>query len=106
MRLLILFLQRLAIFALGVVSVWLIVFVVFDFAEQRLPWAIALGATYAVAAYGILPYAVRMGLKVLQRRHVPRFTITTRSALPSSSVSACEDRSTVAPSARSSATMS
>jgi hypothetical protein len=76
-RLLILFVQRLAIFGLGVVSVWLIAFVVFDFAEQQLPWAIALGATYAVAAYGILPYAVRMGLKVLQRRHVPRFTITS-----------------------------
>lgn len=76
MRLPILFLQRLAILVLGAVSVWLIVFVVFDFAEQRLPWAVALGATYAVAAYGILPYAVRMGLKVLQRRHVPRFTIT------------------------------
>lgn len=76
MRLLIRIAQRLAIFAIGVVSVWLIVFVVFDFAEQRLPWLLALGATYAVAAYVILPYAVRMGLKILQRRRVPRFTLT------------------------------
>jgi LssY C-terminus len=68
--------QRLAIFGIGVVSVWLIVFVVYDFADQRLPWMLALAATYAIAAYIILPYAVRMGLKVLQRRHVPRFTIT------------------------------
>jgi hypothetical protein len=32
--------------------------------------------TYALAAYVILPYVVRMGLKVLQHRHVPRYTIT------------------------------
>ncbi len=76
MRRLIRLLQRLAIFGLGAFSIWLIAFVVFDFADQRLPWVLALAATYAVAAYLILPYAVRMGLKILQRRHVPRFTIT------------------------------
>ena len=76
MRRLIRILQRLAIFALGTFSIWLIVFVIFDFADQRLPWVVALGATYAIAAYVILPYAVRMGLKILQRRHVPRFTVT------------------------------
>ncbi len=76
MRLLIRTAQRLAIFGLGALSVWLVVFVVFDFADQRLPWMLALAATYAVAAYVILPYAVRMGLKILQRRHVPRFTLT------------------------------
>jgi hypothetical protein len=75
-RLLIRTLQRLAIFAIGLVSIWLIVFVVYDFADRRLPWMLALGATYAIGAYAILPYAVRMGLKVLQRRHVPRFTVT------------------------------
>jgi len=75
-RLLIRTAQRLAILGLGIFSVWLIVFVVFDFAEQQLPWVLALGATYAVAAYVILPRAVRMGLKILQRRHVPRFAIT------------------------------
>ena len=76
MRLLIRLLQRLAILGLGVVSVWLIVFVVFDFADRRLPWAVALGLTYAIAAYVILPRAVRMGLKVLQQKHVPRYTLT------------------------------
>jgi len=75
-RFLIRLLQRLAIFGLGALSVWLIVFVVYDFADQELPWVLALSATYAVAAYVILPRAVRMGLKILQRRHVPRFTIT------------------------------
>jgi LssY C-terminus len=69
-------LQRLLILGLGVFSVWLIVFVVFKFADRRLPWILALGLTYGVAAYVILPRAVRMGLKVLQRKSVPRFTIT------------------------------
>jgi hypothetical protein len=76
MRLLIRLLQRLAILGLGIVSVWLIVFVVFDFADRRLPWAVALGLTYAIAAYVILPRAVRMGLKVLQQKRVPRYTLT------------------------------
>lgn len=81
MRLLKRFFQRLLILALGVATVWLIVFVVFEFADNRLPWILALGVTYAVAAYGVLPQAVRMGLKILQRRHVPSFT-TTGDGLP------------------------
>ncbi len=69
-------LQRLLILGLGIFSVWLIVFVVFKFADRRLPWILALGLTYGIAAYIILPRAVRMGLKVLQRKSVPQFTIT------------------------------
>jgi hypothetical protein len=76
MRVLIRALQRLAILALGIVSVWLIVFVVFDFADRRLPWAVALGLTYVIAAYVILPRFVRIGLAVLQRERVPRYTLT------------------------------
>ena len=76
MRLLTRLLRRLLILGLGVVSVWLIVFVVFDFADQRLPWLLALSLTYVVAAYVILPRAVRMGLKVLKRRRVPSYTVT------------------------------
>jgi hypothetical protein len=76
MRLLKRILQRLLILGLGILSVWLIVFVVFDFADSRLPWALALGLTYCIAAYIVLPRAVRMGLKILQRKLVPRFTIT------------------------------
>ena len=75
MGLLIRTVQRIAIFTIGVVSVWLIVFVVFDFADKELPVYFALLATYAIGAYVILPYAVRMGLKVSQRRHVPSFTV-------------------------------
>ena len=81
MRLLKRLLQRLLILGLGILSVWLIVFVVFEFADRRLPWFLALGLTYGIAAYIILPRAVRMGLKVLQRKSVPSFT-TTGDGLP------------------------
>jgi hypothetical protein len=66
----------LLVFDLGVATVWLIVFVVFRIADHRLPWVLALGVTYGLAAYIILPRTVRMGLKILQRRRVPRFTMT------------------------------
>jgi hypothetical protein len=75
-RLLIRTVQRLLVLALGVASVWLIVFVVFRFTDHRLPWVLALGVTYAIAAYVILPRVLRMALKILQRRRVPSFTIT------------------------------
>jgi len=74
--LLIRFFRRLLVAALGVAGVWLIVFVVFDFADQRLPWILALAVTYGIAAYIVLPRIVRMSLKILQRKHVPRYTVT------------------------------
>jgi LssY C-terminus len=61
---------------LGIVSVWLIVFVFFEFEDHRLPWVLALSLTYGVAAYIILPRIVRLGLKILQRKRVPRYTTT------------------------------
>jgi hypothetical protein len=70
------FLQRLAIFGLGVFSVWLIVFVVFETADRRLPWILALSLTYGFAAYIVLPRAIRLGLKILQHKRVPSYTIT------------------------------
>jgi hypothetical protein len=76
MRLLILFFQRLLVFGLGVLTVYLIAFVFFDFADKRLPWIFALAVTYGLAAYGILPRALRIGLKILKRGHVPAYTIT------------------------------
>jgi hypothetical protein len=68
-------LQRVAILGLGVISVWLIVFF-FGWVDSSLPWILAVSATYGVAAYVILPFAVHMGLKILHRRRVPRFTVT------------------------------
>lgn len=75
-RLLKRFVQRLLVFALGVLTVWLIVFVIFKFADHRLPWILAVAVTYGIAAYVVLPRAVRMGLKILQRKRVPSYTIT------------------------------
>jgi hypothetical protein len=68
--------QRLLILALGIFSAWLIVFVVFEDADRRLPWFLAATLTYAIAAYIVLPRAIRMGLKVLQHKLVPSFTVT------------------------------
>ncbi|MGO4673205.1 LssY C-terminal domain-containing protein [Bosea sp. 2YAB26] len=76
MRLLARLFQRFLVLCLGVVSVWLIVFVIFDTADHRLPWILAASLTYGLAAYVILPNVVRMGLKVLHRRLIPRYTIT------------------------------
>jgi hypothetical protein len=68
-------LRRLLIFGLGILCVWLIAFV-FRLTDHRLPTILALAVTYGIAAYFILPRAVRMGLKILQRKRVPRFTLT------------------------------
>jgi hypothetical protein len=68
-------LQRLLILGLGILAVWLIVYV-FKFTDRRLPTVLALAVTYGIAAYVILPRVVRMGLKILRRKRVPRFTIT------------------------------
>jgi hypothetical protein len=68
-------LHRLLVFGLGILSVWLIVFV-FRLTDHRLPTILAVALTYGIAAYIVLPRVVRVGLKILQRRRVPRFTIT------------------------------
>ncbi|MGA8498998.1 MAG: LssY C-terminal domain-containing protein [Xanthobacteraceae bacterium] len=75
MRLLKRLLRRLLVFGLGILSVWLIVFV-FRLTDHRLPTILAVALTYGIAAYIVLPRVVRFGLKILQRRRVPRFTIT------------------------------
>jgi hypothetical protein len=68
-------LRRLMVLGLGILTVWLIVFV-FRFTDRRLPTVLALAITYGIAAYIVLPRIVRMGLKILLRKRVPRFTIT------------------------------
>jgi len=69
-------LQRLLILDLGIFTVWLIVDVVFRIVDRRLPWIIALSITYALAAYVILPRVIRLGLKILQRKRMPSYTVT------------------------------
>ena len=75
-RKLVRFLRRLLVAAIGVLTVWLIVFVIFKFADNRLNWMLAVAVTYSLAAYVILPWVVRTSLKILQHRRVPRYTIT------------------------------
>ena len=67
--------RRLAVFLLGVFSVWLIVFV-FRFTDSRVPTILALSVVYGLAAYVLLPRIVRMSVKILQRKSVPSFTLT------------------------------
>lgn len=81
MRLLRLLWQRALILALGVFSVWLIVDVIFRFTDNRLPWMLALGVTYGVAAYVVLPRIIRLGLALMRSKHVPAYT-TTGDGLP------------------------
>src|SRR6476469_9513173 len=76
MRLIKRLLRRLVIFGLGIFCIWLIVFVVFETADRRLPWILALAITYGFAAYIVLPRAIRLGLKILQHKRVPSYTIT------------------------------
>jgi LssY C-terminus len=76
MRLINRWFQRLLLLGLGVLSIWLIVFV-FELTDRRLPWLLALALTYGTAACVVLPHTVRMGLKVLKRKRVPSYTMTT-----------------------------
>jgi hypothetical protein len=75
LRLLTLIYRRVAVFALGAFSIWLIVFV-FRVTDRRAPAILALSLVYALAAYVLLPRVVRMSLKILQRKSVPSFTLT------------------------------
>ncbi|MCA3572362.1 MAG: LssY C-terminal domain-containing protein [Aestuariivirga sp.] len=76
MRLLRLLWQRLLVVALGVFSVWFIVDVVFRFTDNRMNWILALGVTYALAAYVILPRVIRFGLALMRQGRVPAYTTT------------------------------
>lgn len=67
--------QRLLVVALGVLAVWLIVFV-FRLVDRRLPSVLALAFAYAIGAYIILPQAVHLGVMILRRRRVPSYTLT------------------------------
>ena len=60
--------QRLFVVALGILSVWFIVFVVFDFADQKLPWILALAVTYGIGAYVVFPAAFAWASKFFSAR--------------------------------------
>jgi hypothetical protein len=75
MQWLTLILRRLLVLVLGLATAWLIVRFYVD-ADHRLPWFLAIAASYGVAAYLILPRAIRTGLWLLKRGRVPSYTIT------------------------------
>src|SRR3954452_7461036 len=71
-----LFGQRILVAIVGLVTVWLILLLFYDVADRRLPLILALASTYAVAAYLILPRAIRLGAHILNRGGVPSYTLT------------------------------
>ncbi|MFE1599739.1 LssY C-terminal domain-containing protein [Methylobacterium sp. ID0610] len=68
--------RRMLVVALGLVTVWLILVLFYDVADRRLPLVLALASTYAAAAYLILPRAIRLGARILDRGRVPSYTLT------------------------------
>src|SRR4029079_13762614 len=70
------FLQRSAIFGLGIFSVWLIVFVIFETADRRLPWILAVSIAFGLGGYIVLARVVRLCHRILQRKRVPSYVIT------------------------------
>jgi hypothetical protein len=74
-RALIRFFQRALVLALGVLTVWLIVYV-FRWVDRRAPSVLAVALSYAIAAYLILPRSVHLGLAILHRKKVPSYTMT------------------------------
>lgn len=76
MRMIVRLVQRIAVLGVGALSLWLIAYV-FELTDHRTPTIVALALSYGLGAYLILPRAVRLGLKILQRQHVPRFSITS-----------------------------
>ena len=51
-----------------------VLLIFFRLTDSRLPSVLAVALTYGIAAYIVLPRMVRTGLKLLQRKRVPRFT--------------------------------
>lgn len=76
MRFLLHALKRLVVIGLGIFAVWIVAFVVFPFTDKRTPLVLAVAITYAIAAYIILPFLVRLGTKVIQVKKAPRYTIS------------------------------
>ncbi|MGH1575021.1 LssY C-terminal domain-containing protein [Methylobacterium sp. P31] len=68
--------QRTLVALLGLVTVWLILVLFYDVADRRLPLVLALASTYAASAYLILPRAIRLGARILNRGSIPSYTLT------------------------------
>ncbi len=77
MRLALRIIQRLIVVGLGVLAVWLIAFVIFPFTNDRTSWVLALILTYGISAYFLLPIIVRTGIRLVQPKRTPHYTLST-----------------------------
>lgn len=68
--------KRLAVLLVGVFFVYLAVWRVFPFFENRVPVALALFSTYVVMAYGIIPILFRVYRLFYNPIHVPLYCTT------------------------------
>lgn len=59
---------------MGVIVILLIVWPIFNKLDQTLPLFLALLLTYYLSAYVVLPRIIRIGLLVIRKGRIPRFT--------------------------------
>lgn len=68
--------KRLFVFAIGLVVVYLAVWEFFPFFDYRVPWAIALFATYIFTAYFFIPLLIRAIRLFFRPKHIPLYCVT------------------------------
>ena len=74
MKLFVRIIQRALIFLAGMACLWFIVTQIFTRLDDRLPAFVSLIITYIFSAYLLLPELVRITLRVLRRKKIPRVT--------------------------------
>lgn len=79
------FVWRLAIFVLGLYSLYLIVFQLLPYFDARLPLFIALLLVYCLLAYGLIPALMRLWRIVFKPNHIPLY-VTTPDGWPADPV--------------------
>lgn len=68
--------KRLVVFAIGASIVYLAVWEFFPFFDNRIPWALALFATYVFTAYFFIPLMFRLFRLVIRPKHIPLYCVT------------------------------
>lgn len=69
-------LWRLLIFIAGLISVWLAIFIIYPYADTRLPAFIVLFLIYVVFAYVVIPTLIRFIRLFDKPNHIPLYAIT------------------------------
>lgn len=69
-------LWRLLIFLAGLIFVWFAIFIVYPYADTRLPLFIILLLAYIAFAYGIIPSLVRIFRIFDKPNHIPLYAVT------------------------------